>query len=95
MKLKNGTLYLIKSKNPPVFKTPMAIQYSRAPKVGQAFLFDNGGWGGMCNLSIVKHIRRVQGVLLIETLNSVYVLDKEGHHVTSPNLYQLHRSIGH
>ena len=77
MRLKNGTLHFIRSKNPPVFKTPMKIQYSQVPKVGKAFLFDNGGWGGMCNLSIIQHIRRVHGVLLIETLNSVYVLEKD------------------
>lgn len=69
-----GTLYLIKSKNPPVFKTPLRINYMVPPKEGQAFLFTKYDGCGMCSLSTVQAIWIDDGFTKIKTRNSLYVL---------------------
>lgn len=83
MRLSKGTLLLIRSKNPPVFGTePVAIEYKRSPKKGEGFLFRKVGSSApfalfeCCNLSVVQKIARVDDLLLIKTLNSVYLLAK-------------------
>lgn len=68
-----GILNLIKSKNPPVFNTPLRINYTEPPVKGEAFLFTRGGLCG-CNLSVVKKITRFDGFMVIQTLNSYYTL---------------------
>jgi len=63
-----GTLILVKSKNPPVFNTPMDIVYTRSPRKHEAFWFNRG------NLSMVKKLCYFDGGVLINTLNSIYIL---------------------
>lgn len=64
-----GILYLIESKNPPVFDTPMVIRFGHVPTIGQAFFF-NDGW----HLSTVQAIKYQDGYNVITTLNSKYIL---------------------
>lgn len=84
MQLSKGTLLLVKSKNPPVFGTsPVAIEYMRAPRKGEGFLFRRAGSTAplrlfeCCNLSVVQKISRLEDLSVIKTLNSVYVLLKK------------------
>jgi hypothetical protein len=72
--MKTGVLYLLVSKNPPVFTTPMRIRFTRGPKVGESFLFSKDGLFGQCNLSETKRLMRYHGFTLIKTRNSTYVL---------------------
>ncbi len=74
MKLKEGTLHLLRSINPPVFPPSMDIRYTVAPKVGRAFLFGFEHGLDRPNLSTVKKITRFKGFIVIQTLNSYYVL---------------------
>lgn len=81
MQLSKGTLLLIKSKRPPVFGVaPVAIEYIRPPKKGQAFLFRRTGSSSpfelfsCCNLSTVQKISKFDGFSVVQTLNSYYVL---------------------
>lgn len=83
MNMLKGTLLLIKSKNPPVFGTsPVTIEYQRSPRKGEGFLFRRVGSSASfrlsecCNLSEVQKISRLDGISVIKTLNSVYVLVK-------------------
>jgi hypothetical protein len=76
--MKTGILYLIESKNPPVFQTPLRIMYRRGPKLGESFLFASRPFQ-QCNLSEAKRLTRFKGFTIIKTRNSTYVL----HAVTS------------
>ncbi len=79
MQLSKGTLLLIKSRRAPVFGTsPFAIEYMRAPRKGQAFLFIRDGSGRVtfencCNTSTVQKVTKVDDLKVIQTLNSTYV----------------------
>ena len=74
MNVKHGVLIFIESKNPPVFKTPMAIRWTTDPKKGEAFLFGSDEHVSQCNLSAVQQIKKIDNCLLIKTRNSTYVL---------------------
>lgn len=74
MNMYSGTLHLIKSKNPPVFATPMTIHYTERPKKGGLFLFGKTQWLMGCNLSEIRKISKFDGFIVIETRNSYYVL---------------------
>jgi len=78
MQLSKGTLLFIKSRNAPVFgMAPVAIEYMRAPKKGQGFLFRRVGRPfDCCNLSVVQKVSKSADFSVIETLNSTYVLFK-------------------
>lgn len=79
MELSKGTLLLIKSKRPPVFGTaPVAINYMRAPKKGQCFLFAREGQGlwDRCNTSIIQKVTTIDGFQVLKTLNSTYIFMK-------------------
>lgn len=73
MEIKIATLLFVKSKNPPVFNTPLEIYFQHDPKVGEAFLFSYRGLHA-CNLSTVKKITRYDGFKVIQTRNSYYIL---------------------
>jgi hypothetical protein len=72
-KAKTGTLYLIKSKNLPVFRTPMTIRYTHDPVLGESFLFSTT-FSNYCNLSETKKLDVYEGFKIIATRNSFYVL---------------------
>ena len=83
MQPSKGILLFIKSKNPPVFGTaPVAIEYIRAPKKGEGFLFRRVGSDAAfrlyecCNLSVVQKISKSEDFWIIKTVNSTYVLFK-------------------
>ena len=78
MKVFEGTLHLLKSKNPPVFNPTSEIRYVIPPKKGQSFLFNFDHGFDRCNLSVVKKITRFNGFEVIQTLNSYYVLVTHG-----------------
>lgn len=63
-----GTLFFVKSKNPPVFGDVIDINYSEPPKVGEPFFFSAG------HLSVVQRLVKMEDCLLIKTLNSTYML---------------------
>lgn len=71
--MKTAILLFIKSKNPPVFMTPLEIYYSEEPKIGLPFLFTRGGFT-CCNLSEVKKITKFDGFRVLRTRNSYYAL---------------------
>lgn len=80
MLITDGTLLLIRSRNPPAFITPLDIHYHRKPRKGEAFLFTSRYRS--CNLSSVQKIRHFTDGVLVQTLNSVYVILKtQVHHV--------------
>lgn len=70
---KTATLLLIKSKNPPVFETPLEICYKDRPEVGYPFLFSYRGFH-LCNTSEVKQVVQFGGFSVIKTRNSYYML---------------------
>lgn len=79
MKLLTGVLHFIKSKNPPVFHTPMDIRYAIPPTEGQAFLFGRDyDFIERCNLSTVKKITEFDGFCVIQTRNSYYLFTPTG-----------------
>lgn len=76
MQPKTATLFLLKSKNPPVFRQGSEIYYRRAPKIGESFLFSQKGLH-YCNFSEVKKIVKLEDLLIVKTRNSVYAIRKE------------------
>ena len=72
MRIKNGLLMFVESKNPPVFDETVDITYTIEPEKGQSFLFNSKGNG--CNLSIIQQIKTIGKASLIKTLNSTYLL---------------------
>lgn len=73
---KTATLLFIKSKNPPVFQTPLEICYKDDPEVEGLFIFSYRGFH-MCNLSQIKQITKFDGFSVIRTRNSYYILKTE------------------
>lgn len=71
--INTASLLFVKSKNPPVFHTPLEVYYRYAPKVGESFFFSYRGFHA-CNLSEVKKITKFDGFIVIQTRNSYYVL---------------------
>lgn len=72
--MKTGTLYLVISKNRPVFGTlPFTIGFMRGPKVGKSFLF-SAQVSIRCGLSATKRLTRFKGFTVIQTRNSTYIL---------------------
>ena len=79
MQLSKGTLLLVKSVRPPVFGVaPVAINYMRAPKKGQAFLFARERMGPFdrCNTSTIQKVTTIDGFKVLKTLNSTYIFMK-------------------
>lgn len=77
MKLRMGTLSLIKSKNAPVFHLPSSIAYDNEPQKGEVFKFtflDRFGGG---HLSTTKKVHRFPGFSVVQTLNSYYLIVEE------------------
>jgi hypothetical protein len=66
-------LYLIESRNPPVFETPIVIEHNDSPKVGEAFLFECH-MSKYCNVSTIKSIEQRKGHVIVTTRNSIYAL---------------------
>lgn len=78
MKYSEGVLQLVWSKNPPVFRPEIVIQYQNIPKRGQAFLFTQVDRPfNCCNLSTVQKVSKFDGFFVIQTLNSYYTLKEE------------------
>lgn len=75
-KTKTATLFLLKSKNSPVFVQGSEIYYTRPPKVGESFLFSQRGLH-YCNFSEVKKIVKLDDLLIVKTRNSYYAIRKE------------------
>ncbi len=72
--MKQGILYLVESRRPPVFRTPMVITYSQEPKLDEAFIFHAVNGPSYCNLSVTQKLVEVDGYKRIKTLNSEYIL---------------------
>ncbi len=75
MKIFKGTLHLLKSSRPPVFRPVTDVEYLVAPKKGQAFLFsEEGRLYSRCHTSTVQKVSKFDGFVVLKTLNSAYVL---------------------
>lgn len=70
-----GILTLVESKNPPVFETPMEINFTVLPRLDESFLFTSSRYGH-CNTSEVKvsAVDSETGEWLLTTRNSIYRL---------------------
>lgn len=73
-KWSTGELIFLQSRNPAVFNQRTVIRWVVGPKKGQAFIFMRPGDASPSNTSTLVKTTRFPGGLVLNTLNSAYVL---------------------